>query len=80
MVERYHVETKCNLNTNTSQIQFTLTIVINWGHGTLFGPRGPPGVPGTRELGFHGARTGDVTLYACTLELTLGRWIKKKII
>ena len=34
------------------------------GHGgDLFGPREPPGVPGTGELGFHGAGPGDVTLY-----------------
>ena len=37
------------------------------GHGgDLFGPREPPGVPGTGELGFHGAGPGDVTLYVRT--------------
>ena len=34
--------------------------------GGLFGPREPPGVPGTGELGFHGAGPGDGTLYVCT--------------
>ena len=39
---------------------------VFWTRGGLFGPREPPGVPGTGELGFHGAGPGDVTLYVCT--------------
>ena len=39
---------------------------VFWIRGGLFGPREPPGVPGTGELGFHGAGPGDGTLYVCT--------------
>ena len=31
--------------------------------GPFWSPGTPPGVPGTGELGFHGAGPGDVTLY-----------------